>query len=614
MTIPTPAPTSTTLFLDPEEWDHLSARLADPYFEKLHQRNEQAVAVMLEAGKENIWSLPTDLRAPDQVRTDDERWRILKHRLLRFTLSWRLTAREDCLREALRTVDALLEPRLQQAHYTAAGLRHADLKTADLWFDAVFAKEALWPALDDARKVGLQQFLLEWGLPAYLRGWADYDWWRHAEFNWGASVHGCAGLAALAVQEVAPELSREVLQNVREGLDFVLEALPLGGGWIEGMMYQVTTLGHLTDFIAAYHRMTGDDYGLGQERRLRDGLDFRMRMVGDDDRPINFSNCNEQACEWSFPHGYWWANHCDRPEWAGFEDAYQKPWWDTHGVFLDIEAFWMRKPYQPAEPYHRPSGFWHARDIDWLTWRRGESWFAFRSGWNGGNHCNLDLGQIIFGHGDERILADPGYGAAATNQHSCVILRGKSQLHDTRTRIFRTREWKVGNDYLFYLCCDLSATYPASLAYHYRHCLMSERGWLFVLDDLLVKQGLRAGATGHLQTRLEPMLETDSFRLAGSVKGVHGRFLTPVRSVQVEAWEWGNLPVYALKYRPEPDRPHARMGWLLSQQETAEATFEAHGDHAVFRYDQVEVRFDLSEGSAIPVLHHHPRPAPPERR
>jgi len=588
----------TSLFFSESEWENLSHYLDDPYFALLHRHNEEAVAIMAGTSETDLWTLPMDLRKPESGRNDDERWRILKHRLLRFTLSWRLTGSEISLHEARRTVDELVNPETRTVHYATAGLQHADLKTADLTFCAVFAREGLAPALAETQRQGLEAMLLDWALPEYLLGWQNGDWWRHAEFNWGASVHGCAGVAALAMREVAPDLAAEVLDKVGEGLAFVIEAMPLGGGWIEGLMYQTTTLAHLTDFIAAQHRLDGDDYALGQNRRLHDAFDFRMRMLGLDERPYNFSNINQEAMEWPCPHAFWWANHCSRPEWAGFEEAYPKPWWDTHGAFLDIEAFWLRQPHQPSTPYQHPRGLAHARELDWLTWREGETWFGMRSGWNGGNHCNLDLGQIIFGIGKERILCDPGYGAGSTGQHNCIVHRGRDQASGARSRIFRTREWKIADVRYLYVCCNLSATYPASLLYHYRHCLVAESGFLILIDDLMARDGLRVAATGSLQLRQAPILHDDLFDLAGTDCGMRGRFLTPTSRHRITQWEHGNLPVHTLTYRPDPDAPAATMALLLTCHDPAEARFELDRHTATFSHANQQFQIDLTEGSA----------------
>ena len=438
----------SNLFLSEADWRALPEALGDAFNRRLHEDNERAVELMVEWGRENFWTLPGDLRTSENLRGNPWNYRVLKHRLVRFAVSWRMTGSERSLREAMRAVDQLLDREGWTLVWGGSGLRHADLKTADYWYCACFALEALAPALGSERKGGLLALLPEWALPAYLAGWDEFDWWRHAEFNWGASVHGGAGLAALAVRQVAPDLSARVLRRVREGLAFVIDAMPEGGGWIEGLMYQTTTLVHLTDYVAAQHRISGDDLGLAKNRRLQAALDFRLSMLGGDGLPYNFSNISERTIEWRLPHAYWWAARCGRADWAGFEDAHPRGWWDTHGICLDLEALWLRDPGLEGSRYERPQGMNHAREIDWLTWSRGESWLGFRAGENGGNHTNRDLGQVIFGIGTERILCDPGYGASATRQHSCLSIRRDNQTPCARAHLFRAREYAVESGHL----------------------------------------------------------------------------------------------------------------------------------------------------------------------
>lgn len=596
---------SVTLFLTPAEWANLPNRLAEPFYADLHRHNEQAVEIMRQAGRDDFWQMPIDLRRPELAHSSGMIWRPLKHRLLRFTISWRLTGSEVSLGEALRAVDELLLEKHWGAHFGLFGIKHADLKTADLWFNACFAREALWPALSSSQRSGLEKLLLEWALPAYLKGWEEADWWRHAEFNWGASVHGCAGLAALAVGDLAPDLSEQVLAHVREGLAYVLEAMPARGGWIEGVMYEATTLGHLTDFVAALHHVTGDDLGLTENRYLIEALDFRMRMVGLDGRVLNFSNCPEDTIESRLPHVYWWAHRCARPDWAGFQDAFPKPWWDTHGVFLDLEAFWMRQPGQPSQPFHHPMGLFHAREIDWLSWKRGATWLGFRSGWNGGNHSNLDLGQIIFGVGQTRLLVDPGYGAGQTAQHNCLTYRGHGQLHEARAKIFRVRELRHPTDgtQSCYLCCDLTAVQPATYKFHYRHCLVGERGWLLILDDLMTSQGRRAGVQGNLHFHFPIQTVAEGrMRLESQPGPVWIQFLTPVSALKTDQWQWGQQDrstFHKLTYKPTRDLPIARLAVLLTVHNPDDARLEitGHEPHAIFSHAGDHFRIDLSEGS-----------------
>jgi len=582
------------LIMTETEWSRLSELLKDDLFAQVHQNNEKAVSVITEASRDNFWAMPADLRDVSKVRDNPWTWRVFKHRLFRFAVSWRLTSSEDSLREALRTVDELIQPE-QWCTVKDFMFEHGDLRTADLWVVASFALEALQPVLSEHQKSGLTRILVEWALPAYLKGLESREWWRRANFNWGTALHGGAGIAALTVQEEAPERSRKVLEEVREGLRPVIANFPEGGGWTEGLMYMATTLGHLTDYVAALHRLTGDDLGLGVNGRLHAMLDSRPWLIGGDREPINFSNLTQHTEEWCLPHAWWWAQHCHRPDWAGFEAQFPRPWYETNGVFLEVELFWFRKVGQETVQAREPRGLWHGRELDWLSWKEGDAWLAFRSGYNAGNHNNLDLGQIVFGKGNERILRDPGYGASKTSQHSCLTFQKHEQTIGAEAKIFRAEEYESGKLKWLYLCCDLAATYPGILYYHHRHLLVNSAGQLVVFDDVLARRGLRLGAMGHLQFGKPVEGEGSEWALQDSPNDFRLRFLTPVSPVETESWEWGQRPVVTLRYKSRYDDPAARIAWALGPGAAPSPEMEDDRRVVKLNYESVQAVIDTIE-------------------
>ncbi|NBD37744.1 MAG: hypothetical protein GVY10_04150, partial [Verrucomicrobia bacterium] len=302
------------------------------------------------------------------------------------------------------------------------------------------------------------------------------------------------------------------------------------------------------------------------------------------------------------PHAWWWADHCGRPDWAGFEAEFPRPWYETNGVFLEVELFWFRKPGQPTEPFREPRGLWHGRELDWLSWKEGDGWLAFRSGYNGGNHNNRDLGQIVFGLGEERVLCDPGYRADKTSQHSCLTFRGHEQTIGAEAKIFRAETYRAADREWLYLCCDLSATYPGVLLYHHRHVLVNSAGQLFLFDDALARRGLRLGVTGHLQFGRRLDNGGPEWTVRDSPHGCRLRFLSPARSVAAEDWEWKGRAVTTLAYRSLRDAPAARLGLSLAPAGHAHPelvdrynVLKIHYENAVARVDTAECRMTFQE-------------------
>ncbi len=544
------------LFLSQSEWEALPERLADPFFQKIAATNRPAIAWV----EQQLWG-DGPAPAPAEAAADQafcDKWRYLKSRLLRATVEWYLHKRPEDLELCKHTVDYLLQRPLWTVFWGKAQLKHYGLKMGELTFAATFAYDALGAHLDEPRREGLKRMLTDVALAEYEKGLDAQEWWRHAEFNWGTATHADAGLAALAVEPFAPELSRRVLRKATDGLQYVIEALPAEGGWTEGMMYMTTMLGHLTDFVSASVRVHGDDLGLTRNPRLIASLDYRAYMIGGDSKPLNFSNIGEETTEYRFPGAYWWAQQCGKPEWTWLEDHHVKPP-QTGGLWHDVEAFWHREAFQESrEPALAP--IQHFRGLDWFKWTGKRTWLALRSGFNGGNHNNIDLGHFIFGAGSDRFLCDPGYGAGRTNQHNAVTVRGQSQAVDSEARIFRVRATQGG----FYLACDLTSCFSHRLAFHYRHLLLIDESHLLVVDDILGVRGHRVGAGFHLQTHLPHERQGGCITLKGQQHALSIRLLSPVTEVGVEDWEWSDLPVTSFKWGSAVDLPHIRHAMLMS--------------------------------------------------
>ena len=552
------------LFLSPAEWAGLSAKLSDPFFARLWEENQLAMAAYDALCGESILDLPCNLSDARSQRTNAMHYRAIKGRLIRSAVALHISGREEAWDFASRTIDFLLQPELWRASAKGCRIDHFDLKMGDLLYDAVFTLEAFRPWLDAPRRERLIHLMIEEGLAAYLRGWEAGEWWRAAEFNWGTATNGNAGLAALALAETAPELSAQVLGLARAGLAVVIAELPLDGWWTEGSMYQTTTLGHLSDFVFALHRTTGDHLGLLDNPRLFEAFDSRPAELAPDGNLFNFSNCSSLPRIWGLPHVYWWAQQFNRPQWTAFADALGKPWDDTNTVFYDVEAFLYRPAHPALEPPAPQPPLRHFRGLDWAVWRGPEAWLGWRCGNNGGNHNNLDLGHFIFGRGGDRFLVDPGYGASRTSQHNAVTIRGKDQADLATARILICRETPTGA----YLACDLRECFPHVLEAHFRH-LIFHGEHLFVVDAIRGRHGRRVSAEYHFQTDFG-VARTDR---GARIMGQHGSLslisLTSHCPPRLSSWSHAGIPLTAITFHCQPDRSEEVSIFLLSSDPAA---------------------------------------------
>jgi hypothetical protein len=558
------------------EWERLGEKLRDPFFRRLHEDNLGALEMLrLHSNPADLSDVPAHFDKPD-VRRFRGSVRPFRYRIERNAVAWHLTKEARYLDEALQTVEAVCDsPRWEPNPASFTFPMDADLGTGEMMFDLVFALDSLGPQMLPALRERVVETLVTRGLGAYLRGIENRNWWIECDFNWNSALHGNAGLAALALRDSHPELSQHVLRETLRGLPFMIAAFPEGGGWIEGVMYADTAIGHLLDFVAPYHHLTGDDLGLLSNEKFHDTIAFLAYMRAGDGHPFNFSDCNEPTREWGLAQHFWVADKLGRPDLAWPAEHRQRNPMATHGIFQNVEAFWFRQPFQEAkEPDVR--GLKHFRGIDWLTWHGERTWLAFRSGFCGGNHDNLDLGHFILGRGGDRFLCDPGYGMVKTSQHNAVTVRNHEQCDGATARILSAETLEPGRG--MRLECDLREAFPHVLDRHRRHLVLIDDLHLLVVDDLACLPHMRNGARWHLQTRLPVEHEGENVIIRGKEGQLRVLRLTDPGPLHLTEWEHVGA-VTTISWKMKYDRVHSQHAMLLTFADAPpEAVAEVEGE------------------------------------
>lgn len=557
------------LLRDRSHWEGLRAALADPFLARIAADNRRALD-LLQVPRSHTEAQPRHLDDPTSKATAAP-WRVDKVHLARGAVAWFLEGRSEDAADLVALVDHLLVADWGITPiYGSNGLRWFDLRTGDVAWKAAFAIDVLAEVIGPARTAAMAKRIAEELLPAYLRGVAEQEWWSACDFNWAGGTHAQAGFAALAVLEDHPEIAQRTLAAVRRGLIPLLEAFPADGAWIEGMMYQTTTLAHLTDFLAAHERVLGDDLGIPDLPSVRACVRHRQEQLGGDGRPFNFSNCNEHTIECWLPQAYWWARRLNDPALVAFEDRMVKTWSDVHGLFHDVEAFWYRDAGQASQA--RPTrAIHHFAGLDWVRAECGDWWLALRGGRLGGNHGNSDLGQLILGHGTTRWLVDPGYGAGATEQHSLPAIRGHGQTDRASGPIVR----RVSANGDLHVAVNLRAAHPFVLDRWIRHVLVLDGRVAVLVDDLLGAEARRLSARFHLQVRGEVAVTDDGAKVRQGDEtlniAVGG---TP--ELETRAWSWAEHDLVDLSWRPWPDTI-AQVQTTVFRRDDAQVTI-THGD------------------------------------
>jgi hypothetical protein len=227
-----------------------------------------------------------------------------------------------------------------------------------------------------------------------------------------------------------------------------------------------------------------------------------------------------------------------------------------------VESFWYREVNPPVEP-PALAPLRHFKGIDWLTWHGEHTWLGFRSGFNGGNHDNDDLGTFILGYDDERFLCDPGYRVNPASEHNCITVRDYEQTDYATARITQLRPFDGG----FYLCCDIQEAFPLATAHYNRHLLLIDDAHLLVIDDVLCRPAFRNYSRVFLQSRLEPEVTGDGWRIPGEKATLRVRVLSESGFHRTDSWTHRRNrgdPIHRMSWRDAHDRDHSVHVALLT--------------------------------------------------
>ena len=587
-------PNEPELYFTHDEWLNLKTKLADPFFARIHEHNLEALR-LLEAEKngDDVTDVPIRLGLGQPKRTTIHE-RVLKNRMIRGTIAFYITRNPEYLRiawDAIERTCASPEWRPKPSN----SLRGLHLSACELFYTVSVGYDALKPHLTAEQRERCVNTLRDVGLPQYLKALELHDWWENCDFNWGAAIHGNAGLAALAIRHDAPELSARVLKEVKARLRTVIDSYYVDGGYTEGVMYQAGCLGWLTDFIVPLYRLEQDSLGLLDNKDFHDTITTFQYLKGGDERPYNFSNVDASTNEWGTAQVFWWAAQLKRPDWAHFQEQTLRDWRDTHSCNYDVEAFLYRQPFQPVQtPETR--GVKHFQGIDWLTWKGEKTWLGFRSGFNGGNHNNKDLGSFILGCGTERFLVDPGYGAWQTEQHNAVTVRSQQQTDAATAKIVTMQPFAGG----FYLKCDLTEAFPHALQHFRRHLLLLDDQHVLVLDDILGRgprphsAKFRTSAKWFLQTRLPWSNDENTITIRGSAARLKVMLLSDVGFLESKDWAWDG-PLTTISWRHIYDR-HRDVHPMLLTFATPKVDVFRNGDDVKIVIDGRALKFSASSG------------------
>jgi len=406
----------------------------------------------------------------------------------------------------------------------------AELPTAEASQACALVYDWCFDALTVAERATFKEALLAKSTRVYLESIEKLkdSWVENAASNWCGVVHGGCGLAALALSGEGAEFQRAAALARTHVNDFLKANRLEDGEGLEGVMYARYGLLFAELFHAADLGVAGAAAGAKVDAGVADDANAKLAgywdvyLHGPDRKYANFNDMGEETFEGLHgddprqpeggPSGELCALYESRV--AGGDPLLL---WaaDQGGAPFFYEGnspFWFlwRRDAPPAgkRPELQPAVLF--RGAGDAVFRSPELWLALHAGFTSERgHEQRDLGTFVLVANGERFVCDPGYGAAATADHSTLVVDGKDQPVNVRAKWLRCGAGKSFQ----YGAVDLTEATPA-LRRWIRHVVVVRGSWVALFDEV-------AGdgeVAWRLQTHMKVQRGSDglSARIAGA--------------------------------------------------------------------------------------------------
>ncbi len=303
----------------------------------------------------------------------------------------------------------------------------ADLISAEVSFDLACAYDWMYDALSEAERAHLREVLLRLGLEPIFKASQAEAWWASwYRGNWGAVIHGQAGVAAMALLAADPRAAGWV-RICRDKIRHYTQAIDRDGGWGEGVSYACYAWSRATRFMAAWDHLTrGQDSLLKAPGLKRLPSFFTHMLLPDGSGFVPFANC------WGgtdFPADFLVRLAAEFHDGRAMWTARRMDW---RGIFGFL---WMDNRVAPMPPEGLPTTRLF-RDLNWavLRSRWGDpqaTLLGLKGGemdWDHQHHDHNSFTLYAFGRS---LLIDLNYPhqlwGCGTEAHNTVMVNGREQ-------------------------------------------------------------------------------------------------------------------------------------------------------------------------------------------
>lgn len=268
------------------------------------------------------------------------------------------------------------------------------LDTAEMTAALGLGYDWLYDAMTPEERAVIGKALIEKGLSTSLPLYSGHSRpvWA-ANSNWNCVCNGGMIVGSLAIADINPQLSEEVLFNALNCLERVLPTYAPDGAWPEGPAYWDYATSYTLYAVYSLKSALGTDFGIMEKPGMRQTGYFVPALTGPTGLPFNFAD-SDPAALYIRPRVYGLALCFDDPSYAYL--ARSMTMW-KHASSFDVIFFDPRGDVSDTKSISLDSYF---SRISVATFRSSSTdqnavFVGFKGGDNAAPHSHLDLGSFV---------------------------------------------------------------------------------------------------------------------------------------------------------------------------------------------------------------------------
>ena len=359
---------------------------------------------------------PSEYEFQDEIRMLDVS-RLVLERVTTLALVYRINQDERFLQRAWKELKAASEfPNWNPDHF---------LDTAEMTNAFAIGYDWMYEYWDEERRKIISSAIVEKGLVPAFNDYTQEIWWTKTTNNWNQVCNGGIGIGALAVLDINPKLSSEILYKGLQRLPQAMKQYEPDGAWSEGPGYWHYATKYNSLFLASLETSFNNDFELSEIKGFSETGSFPIYMTGAFGISFNFSDSKEGR--FRSPQLFWMANKFDKPIYNFYQQEVARPeamdliWYEPLEKRISLKQL-------PLDRYFRSSEIVSMRS----SWTNPQGMFVgFKAGDNKFGHSNLDLGTFVLDASGIRWAVELG-----SDEYS---LPGYFDRQEERWQYYRTR-------------------------------------------------------------------------------------------------------------------------------------------------------------------------------